>query len=362
MQNTYTVRQYGHISEIMAIIGYVIPTFILVTPTFYISYISKTLGIPYYTTFIIIGSPYIGRFIGAYIYSRFRYLGTPFMLSMSVLGLTSFFISILNSVPILIILRFIIGIAFGISTSFAVEVAVRTRKQHIIGLTTGGWAIGWILSAAISAVLPYRYASMSGTVAIPLSVIGVLLRRVNIGHVIASGFNFSVYGFLIYFLAFEPAFVLQIIPQIYGSAAFMESEIAYFLAVPAYMIFPIMAKRYGFRKALYSIASISMILSIFAFLYLNFYAAIVFTVFGLAVNAVIPGFLRDENLSPEKIGPSMNFSAINGFLVPTIIYLIGSIRISAVAITIFSMACLIALSDVGHRMFSHSSTSLPNKA
>ncbi|MCY0852214.1 MAG: MFS transporter [Thermoplasma acidophilum] len=361
METAYTVRQYGHISEILAIIGYVIPTFILVVPTFYITYISKSLNIPYYTTFIIIGSPYIGRFIGAYMYSRFRFLGTPFTISMSALGLISAYMSFLDSVPIMVVMRFLIGVAFGISTSFAVEVAVRTRKQHIIGLTTGGWAIGWILAAMVSAILPYRYALISGAVALPISALGMLLRRVSIGHVIASGFNFSLYGFLIYFLAFEPAFVLQIVPQVFGSQAFLESEIAYFLAVPAYMAFPVIAKRYGFKRSVYSIAAISMVLSVFAFLYLNFYAAIVFTVFGLAVNAVIPGFLRDENLSPEKIGPSMNFSAINGFMVPTLIYLIGCIRISAVAITVISMALLILLSAMGQKVFSVSAPSATHR-
>ncbi|WP_297026364.1 hypothetical protein [Thermoplasma sp.] len=70
-------------------------------------------------------------------YSRFRFLGTPFMVSMSVLGLISAYMSFTDNVSVMIILRFLIGIVFGISTSFAVEVAVRTRKQHIIGLTTG---------------------------------------------------------------------------------------------------------------------------------------------------------------------------------------------------------------------------------
>lgn len=211
-------------------------------------------------------------------------------------------------------------------------------------------------------MLPYRYALLSGAIALPISAMGLLLRKVGIGHVIASGFNFSLYGFLIYFLAFEPAFVLQIIPQVFGSQAFLESEIAYFLTVPAYMTFPIIAKRYGFRRAVYSIASLSIALSIFAFMYLNFYAAIIFTVFGLAVNAVITGFLRDEDLSPEKIGPSMNFSAINGFIVPTMIYLIGYIRVSAVAITVVSMALLITFSAMGQKAFSASTSSITHRA
>ncbi|BAB59398.1 hypothetical protein [Thermoplasma volcanium GSS1] len=354
MANNYpTVRKYGYTSELMAIIGYTIPTFILVMPAFYTSYISNEFQIPYYTVFIIIGSPFIGRFLGAYLYSKFRFLGTPFSYSMFAIGILSIAMAFEKSVTMMAMDRFLIGISFGIVTSFAVEVAVRTRNQIVIGLTTGGWALGWILSAIVSMYMPFKYALLVSGISIPLSLLGLLIRNVPIGHVISTGFNFSPYSFLIYFLAFEPAFVLEIAPKLLGSTAFVESLIAYLVAIPAYMVFPILGKRYGFKNMIYVTSVVTIISSIFFFIFLSLEAAVVFTVMGLTVNAIIPGFLRSSNIDPEKIGPSLNFSAINGFITPTLVYVIGYPRYSSLSLTLLSMTLLLALAFSRISLGSH---------
>ena len=50
------------------------------------------------------------------------------------------------NIILLIIVRFSIGILFGMLTAFAVDEAVRSRNSILIGLTTAGWSIGWLIA------------------------------------------------------------------------------------------------------------------------------------------------------------------------------------------------------------------------
>ena len=326
-------------NKILPIFSYSIATFFLMDFAFFIDDIVTTLHFSYTESFILLGIPFIGRMVTPFIYSYAGKIGVPrlALLSITVMALISFGMGYETSFPELFASRFMIGVFFGLATSASIEVSSITRDQKIIGLTMGGWAIGWLLGAIFFMILgSWELVSIAGIIFAPAllfsrkhNIISPMLRKFH--------FDFSMKVFIIFLLGFTPAYVLEIVPSYLGPSSFIESISAYSVAVFAYLLLPAMMIRFSLKKTVFSSLIIVGISGILFFSTLNIAFAIIFTMFGLGVNSLLPIISRNLNVDPDKIGPSMNFSAVAGFIFPVFLTLGNEALNAAIAIFIASV-------------------------
>ncbi|AWR93302.1 hypothetical protein [Acidianus brierleyi] len=191
----------------LPIIGYSLATFYLVGFIFYLKY----LHFPIFLDTVLIGIPFIGRMLTPILYplSVIKYgMEKILYLSLAIMGIISILEEFSDSLIILIIFRFITGVLYGLSTSSAIEMASMTKIRLLIGLTMGGWSIGWIFSA-LSAFFLSNLMLFTGLISIPFILyptrrhgINLISTPVNsISTHISKKINidFSVKAFIIFF-------------------------------------------------------------------------------------------------------------------------------------------------------------------
>jgi MFS family permease len=328
-------------NKILPIFSYSIATFFLMDFAFFIDDIVTTLHFTYTESFILLGIPFIGRMVTPFIYSYAGRIGVPrlALLSITAMALISFGMGYETTFVALFVSRFIIGVFFGLATSASIEVSSITGNRKVMGLTMGGWAIGWLIGAIFFMLLgSWELVSIAGIIFAPAvlfsrkhNVISPLLKKFH--------FDFSLKVFIIFLLGFTPAYVLEIVPSYLGTSSFIESIAAYSVAVFAYLLLPAMMIRFSLKKTMFSSLIIVGISGVLFFSTLNLAFAIIFTMFGLGVNSLLPIISRNLNVDSDKIGPSMNFSAIAGFLFPVFLT-IGNEALNA-ALAVFIAAMLL---------------------
>ena len=154
-------------NKISPIFVYSVATFFLMDFAFFINNIVDTLHFTYLESFILLGIPFIGRMATPFVYPPMAKIGVPrlALLSISIMALISFSMAYENQFIELFISRFIIGILFGTATSAAIETSSFTKNRIVIGLTMGGWAIGWLLAAVLFMFLKsWILVSLAGAV------------------------------------------------------------------------------------------------------------------------------------------------------------------------------------------------------
>ncbi len=308
-------------NKVLPVFSYSIATFFLMDFAFFINDIVSTLHFSYLESYILLGIPFIGRMLTPFIYSSFGRIGVPrlALTSITLMAIISLLMGYETYFFELFISRFVIGILFGLATSASIEVASIAKSRIIIGLTMGGWAIGWLLGAVFFALLKsWELVSIAGIIFVPSvifsrkhNVISPVLRKFH--------FDFSFKVFIIFLLGFTPAYILEIVPSYLGDIAFEESLIAYSVAVFAYLLLPYMINRFSLKKTLYPSLIIVAISGVLFFLTRNILMAVIFTAIGLGINSLLPIISRNLNVEPDKIGPSMNFSAVSGFILPVVL-------------------------------------------
>ncbi len=132
-------------------------------------------------------------------------------------------------------------------------------------------------------------------------------------------FDFSIKVFIVFLLGFTPAYVLEIVPSYLGPSSFNESIIAYSVAIFAYLLLPALVIRFSLKKTLFPSLIIVAISGLLFFSTMNILFAVIFTMFGLGVNALLPIISGNMKVEADKIGPSMNFSAVAGFIYPVVL-------------------------------------------
>jgi MFS family permease len=330
-------------NKILPIFSYSIATFFLMDFAFFINDIVTTLHFTYTESFILLGIPFIGRMVTPFVYSYMGRIGVPrlALLSITIMAIISFVMGYETTFAELFASRFVIGIFFGLSTSAAIEVSSITGNKKVIGLTMGGWAIGWLMGAIFFMLLgSWELVSIAGIIFAPLvlfsrkhNVISPMLKKFH--------FDFSIKVFIIFLLGFTPAYVLEIVPSYLGPSSFIESIVAYSAAVFAYLLIPAMMIRFSLKKTLFSSLIIVAISGILFFSTMNILFAVLFTMFGLGVNSLLPIISRNLNVEADKIGPSMNFSAVAGFIFPVILTIGNEALNAAIAVSVASMFLLL---------------------
>ncbi len=308
-------------NKTLPVFSYSIATFFLMDFAFFINDIVSTLHFTYLESYILLGIPFIGRMVTPFVYSYLGRIGVPRLALASItsmaiisclMGYETYFFELFIS-------RFVIGILFGLATSASIEVASITKSRITIGLTMGGWALGWLLGAVFFIFLKsWELVSIAGIIFVPAvlfskkhNVISPALRKFH--------FDFSFKVFIIFLLGFTPSYILEIAPSYLGSAALEESIIAYSIAISAYLLLPYMINRFSLKKTLYPSLIIVAVSGVLFFLTKNIFMAVIFTMIGLGINSLLPIISRNLNVEPDKIGPSMNFSAISGFILPVVL-------------------------------------------
>lgn len=113
-------------------LGYTIPTFVLVAPSF----VLNQLHLTQWEAFTFLSIPFTGRVIGSMIYQPLnRVVGVRkgYLLSMVALGALSAVSGLQQSLVLLLAERFLVGVAFGVTTSIAVAAAASTGNRKVMG-------------------------------------------------------------------------------------------------------------------------------------------------------------------------------------------------------------------------------------
>ncbi|QGA54868.1 transporter [Sulfolobus sp. E5-1-F] len=325
-------------TTILPVLSFTLSSYYLINFIFYLQYTDYT-GL---VEFLLIGVPFIGRAITPITY--------PFLMSrldiesliylslgnMAILDVLEFFVA--TNLSALILLRVVTGILFGLATSAAVELATQSRSKIIIGMTMGGWALGWILAALVSFVVGKLILIVSSFALIFF----LLVKRSSIDKKMFSNTGniniaFSWKALIIFLLGFEPAYILQLVPSLLGeNNAIEETIIAYSISFIAYIIMPI------FRNIRISSLLSSLLIGILgfmSFIALKVWLFIPFTVLGLGLNSLLPIIIRSIKVEVRKIGPSMNLASLSGFLIPSLVS-IGDIEINSAILTLISSISL----------------------
>lgn len=321
--------------KILPVVAYTIPTFVLVYPSFFISYLSKNLDLAYWEVFTLVAVPFLGRLIGSLIYQFLRL--NSYFISFLLLGIFTILQSIIN-IYLLIFIRFFVGILFGILTTFAVEYATKSGDNLILGLTTGGWSLGWILAYLLFIMLNnWHLIAIAGMFIILLAILGtgnfsnniiVEKRRLRLP---------STISIITYICALTPAFLLEIVPNILERINMIWIVLpSYFLSLIVYIILPLIVNKLGLKIAMIIIPIIILTSGIFAFLFCPF-IFLVFTPFGLAVLSIIPKYLTHKGENPKRLGLALNIGSVMGLIIPVLSNIIPYFPEIIIVITMLSL-------------------------
>ncbi|WP_225968739.1 MFS transporter [Saccharolobus islandicus] len=284
--------------------------------------------------------------MGAIIYQKIIVkLGSKkvFLISMIALGMISLVSGFASNVILLTLIRFLVGVIFGISTSFAIEQAVRTDNTFIVAFTMSGWAVGWIAGAVTYLTLRLWYLiTLSGCIAIPFSILSSKVESFK-GKDAENALDPPGFlSILTVFLAFEPAFILPLAPQILEKEGGITWLIAgYSLSFFMYLLIPYFVKFVGNVKAMIITILITAITGALFFLTDIPYLVVIFNAFGLGIISLAPGIARKYGANARNMGMATNLAAIGAVFLPVV----GSIdtEIIASSITFVSMIVLLVL-------------------
>ncbi len=325
---------------ITSLIAYALPTYVIVAPAYTVS----QFNVAEWLAFLIVSIPFGGRVMGALAYQKIIVsLGSrlTFLVSLSSLGIISILTGISSNFGILIVLRLLVGIMFGLATSFAVEQAVKTGNRFITALTMSGWAIGWIGGAIAYLDLKTWYLiAISGAITIPSALLYQKTRYFK-GEKVKQGLP-SIFAVLVFFFAFEPAFILQLAPTVLEKEGGLSWLIlGYAISVPMYFIVPALSRLLGETKAVIISTSISAVSGTLFFVTGLPYLVVIFNAFGLGINSLAPRISQFYGAGARNMGIALNAAALGGVFVPVI----GSINIKIVAslITAISMMALLLM-------------------
>ena len=303
-------------------------------------------NLPHWLSFLIVSIAFGGRIVGAIIYQKIIVtLGSKkvFLISMIALGTISLVSGFASNVILLTLIRFLVGVIFGISTSFAIEQAVRSDNTFIVAFTMSGWAVGWVVGAVTYLTLRFWYLiALSGVVTIPFSIHYNKVESFkvrNSGNVLDPPSFLSI---LTIFLAFEPAFILPLAPQILEKEGGISWLITgYSLSFFMYLLIPYFVKFVGNVRVMIITILITAITGALFFLTNIPYLVVVFNAFGLGIISLAPGIAMKYGANARNMGMATNLAAIGAVLLPVV----GSIdtEIVASSITFVSMIVLLVL-------------------
>jgi MFS family permease len=318
----------------LPILSYSLSSFFLLGYIFYM----EAAKFPTWISVILIGIPFIGRMVTPFVYSRLTFaigVERSMILSLIYMSLISVIDTFILNYSFLVATRFILGVLFGISTSASIELASLTEDKKIVGLTMAGWAFGWIISVIL-------FESFGSYMFIPgLVTLSLLLLRTERYSVSKVGkISFSWKAFSVFFLGFVPAYVMQLVPSMLGSEAFLETIVGYSLSIFAYLFLP-MVKR--LTLAITVVALIIVSTAVLGFSTLNLALLSIFTMFGLGLNSLLPIISRMINVEPWKIGPSMNLASFGGLLFPEIISITGDEKLSSTVVVLVTTIAFLLL-------------------
>ncbi len=327
----------------LPIISYSLASFYLLGYIFFMT----TERFPAWITVVLIGIPFVGRMTTPLLYSRFtKALGVKRTMTVSLTAMTLIALadSFILSYSFLVVTRLLLGVLFGVSTSASIEIASLSGNTKVIGLTMGGWAIGWIFSALF-------YALLGSLMFIPgilsISLLFVKPRRYGVSKV--GALEFSWKAFIIFFLGFVPAYLMEMIPSMLGGKAFIETVMGYSLSLLAYLIFPSIKR---VSKALTFILTAIVISGVAGFMSLNIVVLSLFTMLGLGLNSLLPILSRRINVEPSKIGPSMNLASFGGLLFPELVSLCENEELASSIILSISSILLLVFTFLTNRKSS----------
>ncbi|WP_338603676.1 transporter [Sulfolobus tengchongensis] len=303
-------------SFILPIFSYAIPTFVLVYPSFFVNWLSKTMNLAYWEVFAIVALPFLGRIMGSFLYQSLKFNAVAYCFPL--LGLLVILQNFLD-LNILAIVRFFVGVLFGLLTSYAVESAVNSGNSALVGLTTAGWSIGWVMGYFAFAFLKDWYdITIVGFIIMLLSLLG-LDNNEDFKWVKRSFISLpKLSSILIYISALSPAFVLQIIPSIFEGLGLAWLILpSYLLSIPVYVFLPVIGEFFGIRRVLVLSSVIVLISCLLMFLYFP-WMVLIFTSFGLGVLGLAPKYLVSRGEDSRKVGLALNIGSIMGLIIPTL--------------------------------------------
>jgi len=305
------------LNKVIPVIAYSIPTFVLIYPSFFISFLTSTLQLSYWESFSLVGMPFVGRIVGSILYQFFR--KDVYRSSMIILGLLTLAQEITN-VYILFPVRFFVGVLFGVLTTYAVERAMNTKNNVLLGLTTSGWAIGWLLAYIFySIVSSWVFISYSGILIILLSLFSKNMEN-SFSNLQEKKFRVvpSFLSLIVYMSALTPAFVLEVVPSLLEKENLVWILFpSYFFSIFLYMFLPLIISRFNSKLIKFGIVLIVLVTGLFAFLYDPFFFMI-FIPFGLALLSLIPKLLVEKGEDPKKVGVALNISSVMGLVIPVL--------------------------------------------
>ncbi|MCH4815357.1 MAG: transporter [Saccharolobus sp.] len=297
----------------LPIISYAVPTFVLVYPSFFVGWLSDSMHLAYWEVFAIIALPFLGRIIGSFMYQLFR--GSVVSYCFPLLG---FLVVLQNFLGALIFVRFLVGVIFGLLTSYAVESAVRSGRNVLVGFTTAGWSIGWVISYLVYSLLKnWNVITISGILIMFLALFE--LNKEKFRERSGSSVSFPrLTSILIYISALTPAFILQVMPSFLEAIKLTWLILpSYLLSIPTYVLLPMISGKVGIRKVLVISSIIVILSSIITFILLPT-MVIVFTSVGLGILGITPKYLAIRGEDPKRMGLALNIGSVMGLIVPVL--------------------------------------------
>jgi len=310
------------------VLAFTLTSYVLLLPTF----AADQLPFPKWLSYLVISTPFIGRFVGALLLSRFSRFSTSraiYTVSFACLGLLSM-VEAFNLNPwLLLSSRFLVGVIFGTVTSLAVGHALARGDRVVVGVTMAGWAMGWLGAAITYLTLhwwtPVTLAGLGCLVSIPLFK-DELRMRVSFKVPSAS-------SILIYALALEPTYALMLAPGVLGLRGVNAApwiSWAYFTAIFAYIFLPRLHR---------SLSVVFLISGVSGFLF--FFTGLPFLLIpvaflSLGILAALPDLI--DRRSRLSAGAALNISSFEGAIIPVIGSMTGDLFLSA--LTLLSMSAL----------------------
>jgi len=297
----------------LPIISYAVPTFVLVYPSFFVGWLSDSMHLAYWEVFAIVALPFLGRIIGSFIYQLFK--GSVVSYCFPLLG---FLVVLQNFLGALVFVRFLVGVIFGLLTSYAVESAVRSGRNVLVGFTTAGWSMGWVISyLAYSLLKNWNVITISGILIMFLALFE--LNKEEFRERGMSSVSFPrLTSILIYISALTPAFILQVMPSFLETIKLTWLILpSYLLSIPTYVLLPMISGKVGIRKVLVISSIIVILSSIITFLLLPM-MLIVFTSIGLGILGITPKYLAIRGEDPKRMGLALNIGSVMGLIVPVL--------------------------------------------
>jgi len=275
--------------------------------------------LPYWEVFLILSLPYLSRVVGGFIYTHVKSFSIPFI----ILGILTI---LQDEINLLFIVRFLIGIIFGLTITYALDKA--SKSNLMTGITTAGRSIGWLLSY-ISYSLIHNWNEiniLSGIIIIAASLLGI--REIGIKKFerkserkVQEGKKRNSVKFtslLLYFSAMTPGFLLQVIPSILEKEGLVNLLLpSYILSIFTYILLPLVGANIGYKLATVLASTTTLITGVLTFTIFP-YAVLMFAPFSLSLTAVVPRYLISKGERTENLRIAQNIGSTSGIIIPVL--------------------------------------------